>query len=62
MRYVPYDHADITAMLANRVVLEALSGLAVARRDAATGLRTDDATPLLTDRTVDSRTSDGSRS
>ncbi|MEJ7628611.1 MAG: agmatinase [Nocardioidaceae bacterium] len=25
----PYDHADITALLANRVVLEALSGMAV---------------------------------
>jgi agmatinase len=28
----PYDHADITAMLANRLVLEALSGLALRRR------------------------------
>ncbi|HVM12072.1 MAG TPA: agmatinase [Actinomycetota bacterium] len=27
----PYDHADITALLAHRVVLEALSGLAVRR-------------------------------
>ena len=25
----PYDHADITALLANRLVLEALSGLAL---------------------------------
>ena len=24
----PYDHADITALLGNRVVLEALSGMA----------------------------------
>jgi agmatinase len=29
-----YDSADITAMLANRVVLEALSGIAARRRDA----------------------------
>ena len=28
----PYDHADITAALANRVVLEALSGIAARRR------------------------------
>ena len=28
----PYDHADITAALANRVVLEALSGVAARRR------------------------------
>jgi agmatinase len=31
-----YDSADVTAMLANRVVLEALSGIAARRRDAAT--------------------------
>jgi agmatinase len=31
----PYDHADITAYLGNRVVLEALSALARRRRDAA---------------------------
>ena len=31
----PYDHADITAALANRVVLEALSAIARRRRDAA---------------------------
>ena len=30
----PYDHADITAALANRVVLEALSGIAARRRGA----------------------------
>jgi agmatinase len=29
-----YDSADVTAMLANRVVLEALSGIAARRRDA----------------------------
>jgi agmatinase len=36
----PYDHADITAMLANRVVLEALSGIAARHRDAREGTRT----------------------
>jgi agmatinase len=39
----PYDHADITAALANRVVLEALSGIAARRR----GLTWDPARPLL---------------
>jgi len=29
----PYDHADVTAFLGNRVVLEALSGIAWRRRD-----------------------------
>ena len=33
----PYDHAEITSALANRVVLEALSGIARRRRDAAGG-------------------------
>jgi len=32
----PYDHAEITAALGNRVVLEALSGIARRREDAAT--------------------------
>jgi len=40
----PYDHAEITAALANRVVLEALSGMAVRRRG---GLAHDPAGPLL---------------
>ena len=31
----PYDHAEVTAYLANRVVLEALSGLAWRRRAAS---------------------------
>jgi agmatinase len=31
----PYDHAEITAYLANRVVLEALSGMAWRRRKEA---------------------------
>ncbi len=56
----PYDHAEITAMLANRIVLEALSGLAVARRDAASGARTDAAAPLLHDRTSSAQV-EGSR-
>jgi len=46
----PYDHADITAALANRVVLEALSGIARRRYDAAHGTAWDPATPLLADR------------
>jgi arginase family enzyme len=28
----PYDHADVTALLAHRVVLETVSGLALRRR------------------------------
>ena len=43
----PYDHADITAFLANRVVLEVLSGIARRRRDAASGARWDRMRPLL---------------
>ncbi len=39
----PYDHAEITAYLANRVALEALSGMAVRRK----GLAHDPAGPLL---------------
>ena len=31
----PYDHAEVTAFLANRVVLEALSGIAWRRSRAA---------------------------
>ena len=46
----PYDHADITAALANRVVLEALSGIARRRHDAAHGTAYDPALPLLADR------------
>ena len=46
----PFDHADITAALANRVVLEALSAIARRRRDAAEGTRWDPAQPLLDDR------------
>lgn len=43
----PYDHADITAFLANRVVLEALSGMARRRSDAANGTSWDPRRPLL---------------
>ena len=43
----PYDHSDITAMLGNRVVLEALSAMARAKRDRATGSRWDPRQPLL---------------
>ena len=39
----PYDHAEITAYLANRVCLEALSGLAVRK----VGITHDPAGPLL---------------
>ena len=39
----PYDHAEITAYLANRVALEALSGIAARRR----GIAHDPAGPLL---------------
>ncbi|MDJ1136551.1 agmatinase [Streptomyces iconiensis] len=42
----PYDHADITAILGSRVVLEALSGIARRRLDTAEG-RWDPAVPLL---------------
>jgi agmatinase len=45
----PYDHADITAALGNRVVLEALSAIARRRQDAAgpPGAAWDPARPLL---------------
>jgi len=39
----PYDHAEITAFLANRVCLEALSGLAATK----VGITHDPAGPLL---------------
>ena len=48
----PYDHADITAALANRVVLEALSAIARKRRDEQDGTRWDPALPLLSERTA----------
>jgi len=43
----PYDQAEITSFLANRVVLEALSGLARRRRDDADGTTWDPRQPLL---------------
>ncbi len=43
----PYDHAEITALLGNRVVLEALAGIARRRKDAGTGVVWDRATPML---------------
>ncbi|HEV2427458.1 MAG TPA: agmatinase [Acidimicrobiales bacterium] len=43
----PYDHAEVTAYLANRVVLEALGGVAWRRRRAAGGAVRDPSTPLL---------------
>jgi agmatinase len=43
----PYDHADITAALANRVVLEALSAVARRRRDDRDGTSWDPSQPLL---------------
>ena len=32
----PYDHAEVTAMAAHRCILEAISALAVRKRDGAT--------------------------
>ena len=46
----PYDHADITSFLANRVVLESLSGIARRRQDARDGTTWDPRQPLLDDR------------
>jgi len=43
----PYDHADITSFLANRVVLETLSGIARRRKDAAEGTTWNPRQPLL---------------
>jgi agmatinase len=49
----PYDHADITAFLGNRVVLEALSAIARRRRDARDGTTWDPRQPLLDGRLED---------
>jgi agmatinase len=43
----PYDHADITALLGNRVVLEALSAMARRRKDGRDGTTWDPRQPLL---------------
>ena len=48
----PYDHAEITSFLANRVVLEALSGIARRRQDQASGRSWDRRQPLLADRSI----------
>ena len=46
----PYDHAEVTAFLANRVVLEALSGVAWRRRELAGERSRQPDAPLLEDR------------
>jgi agmatinase len=46
----PYDHADITAALANRVVLEALCAIARKRKDLRDGTHWDPLLPLLSER------------
>ena len=43
----PFDHADITALLGNRVVLEALSAIARRRADQRDGTSWDPRQPLL---------------
>ena len=43
----PYDHAEVTAFLANRVVLEALSGIAWRRRAEAGQPTRSPSWPLL---------------
>ncbi|GAA2678550.1 hypothetical protein Apa02nite_024100 [Actinoplanes palleronii] len=48
----PYDHADITALLANRVVLEALSSIARSGEEGGDAQQWDPTRPLL-DRHVD---------
>jgi agmatinase len=46
----PYDHAEVTAYLGNRVVLEALSGVAWRQRAERDGSRPEPAWPLLDER------------
>ena len=48
----PYDHADITAALANRIVLEALSAIARKRRDELDGTSWDPGRALLDGRSA----------
>ena len=48
----PYDHADITAALANRVVLETLSAIARKRQDLRDGTRWEPLQPLLSERSA----------
>jgi len=49
----PYDHAEITAFLASRVVLEVLSGIAWRRRRLAGRPVRQPADPLLEGRRPD---------
>jgi agmatinase len=49
----PYDHADITALLGNRVVLEVISAIARRRKDKAQGTTWDPRQPLLEGREDD---------
>ena len=44
---VRFDHADVTALLGNRVVLEALSAIARRRKDDRDGTSWDPRQPLL---------------
>jgi agmatinase len=46
----PYDHAEVTAFLGNRIVLEALSGVAWRRRQQRGEAVRPPATPLLEQR------------
>lgn len=46
----PYDHADITALLGNRVVLEVLSAMARKRKDVKNGTTWDPSQPILSGR------------
>ena len=43
----PYDHAEVTAFLANRIVLEVLSGMAWRRAKASGRQVRDPRAPLL---------------
>jgi agmatinase len=43
----PYDHAEITAYLGNRIVLEALGGIAWRRREENGGTSRHPSDPLL---------------
>jgi agmatinase len=43
----PYDHADITALLGNRVVLEVLSGMSRRRKDDRDGTTWNPGQPIL---------------
>ena len=45
-----YDHAEITALLANRVVLEALSGIALRKKNLQSGQVFNYSQSLLKDR------------